>query len=93
LDNIEMDLREIEFGGVGWIDWLRIRTILNKVMNLRRPKNVGSSRVAAQLAASQERPRSMELVKASKCWVGDEAPKHKDQGYSDVLPGQGCRPL
>jgi hypothetical protein len=26
LDNIEMDLREIGWGGVDWVIWLRIKT-------------------------------------------------------------------
>jgi hypothetical protein len=38
-DNIKMDLREIGFGGVDWInltqDGDRLRTLVNTVMNLR----------------------------------------------------------
>jgi hypothetical protein len=40
-DNIEMDLREIGFGDVDWIDWAqdtdRWRALVNMVMNLRVP--------------------------------------------------------
>jgi hypothetical protein len=40
-DNIEMDLREIGFGDVGWInlaqDRDRWRALVNTVMNLRVP--------------------------------------------------------
>jgi hypothetical protein len=45
VDNIKMDLREIEWGGVDWIDlpldrdkW---RVLTNTVMNLRVPYNFG----------------------------------------------------
>jgi hypothetical protein len=35
VDNIKMDLREIKWGGVDWIDqW---RALVNTVMNLRVP--------------------------------------------------------
>jgi hypothetical protein len=44
-DNIRMDIREIEWGNVDWIDraldrdqW---RALVNTVMNLRVPQNVG----------------------------------------------------
>jgi hypothetical protein len=40
-DNIKMDLREIEFRGVGWIHWFqdrdRLRALVKTVMNLRVP--------------------------------------------------------
>jgi hypothetical protein len=40
-DNIKMDLREIEFGDVDWINWAqdryRWRALVNTVMNLRVP--------------------------------------------------------
>jgi hypothetical protein len=52
VDNIKMDLREIEWDGVDWMDiaqdsdqW---RALVNTVLNLRVPYN------AAQLAAPQE---------------------------------------
>jgi hypothetical protein len=45
-DNIKMDLREISFGDVDWIHLIqdrgRWRTLVNKVMNLRVPLNVGN---------------------------------------------------
>jgi hypothetical protein len=40
-DNIKLDLREIGFGDVDWIDvaqdWDRWRALVNTVMNLRVP--------------------------------------------------------
>jgi hypothetical protein len=40
-DNIKMDLREIEFGDVDWIQWAqdrdRWRALVNTVMSLRVP--------------------------------------------------------
>jgi hypothetical protein len=40
-DNIKMDLREIGFGDVDWINWVqdrdRWRALVNTVMNLRVP--------------------------------------------------------
>jgi hypothetical protein len=44
-DNIEMDLREIEWGGLDWIDLAqdrdKCRTLVNTVMNLQVPLNIG----------------------------------------------------
>jgi hypothetical protein len=41
VDNIKIDLREIEWGGVDWIDLAQDRdqwrTLVNMVMNLRVP--------------------------------------------------------
>jgi len=40
-DNIKMDLREVEWGGMDWIDlaqdWDRWWALVNAVMNLRVP--------------------------------------------------------
>jgi hypothetical protein len=44
VDDIEMDLREIERGGMDWIDLAQDRNkwwaLVNTVMNLRVPQNV-----------------------------------------------------
>jgi hypothetical protein len=36
-DNIKMDLREIGWGGMDWIDLAQYRDLVNTVMNLRVP--------------------------------------------------------
>jgi hypothetical protein len=45
VDNIKIDLREIGWDGVGWIDLAQDRdqwrALLNTVMNIRVPKNAG----------------------------------------------------
>ena len=45
-DNIKMDLQEVGWRGMDWIDLAqdrdRWRTLLNAVMNLRVPKNGGN---------------------------------------------------
>jgi hypothetical protein len=44
-DNIKMDVREIGWGGIDWIDLARDRdqwrALVNTVINLRVPYNVG----------------------------------------------------
>jgi hypothetical protein len=37
VDNIKMDLREIGWGGMDWIDMALWRALVNTVMNLRVP--------------------------------------------------------
>jgi hypothetical protein len=47
MDNIKMDLREIEWDGMDWIDLAQDRdqwrALVNTVMNLRAHKMLGSS--------------------------------------------------
>jgi hypothetical protein len=66
VDNIKMDLREIGWGGMDWIDLAQDRdqwrALMNTVMNLRVPKMLGISLLAAQMGASQEGLSSMKLV-------------------------------
>jgi hypothetical protein len=61
-----MDLRQKGWGGMGWIDLAQDRgqwrALVNTVMNLRVPGNVGDFLGAERLAASQERLSSMLLV-------------------------------
>jgi hypothetical protein len=61
--NIKMDLSEIGWDGMDWIDLVQDMdqwwALVNTVMNLRFHKTLGSSRVAAQLTASQEGFSSM----------------------------------
>jgi hypothetical protein len=59
VDNIKMDLREIRWDGMDWIeldqDRDQWRGLVNTVMNLRVClKLLGISGMSAQLAASQE---------------------------------------
>jgi hypothetical protein len=60
VDNIKMALRGIEWDGREWIDLAqdrdRWRAYVNAVITSGFHKILGSSRVAAQLAASQEAP-------------------------------------
>jgi hypothetical protein len=53
-----MDIREVGWEGRDWIDLAqdrdRWRAYVNAVMNAGFHKMLGSSRIAAQLAASQE---------------------------------------
>jgi hypothetical protein len=66
VDNIKMDLREIGSGGMDWIDLAQNRdqwrALVNTVMTFGFHKILGSSRVATQLAVSQEGRSSMKLV-------------------------------
>jgi hypothetical protein len=70
-DNIQTNLREMGWGGMDSIDldqdrdpW---RTLVDTVINLRVPQNVGNLRIADQLAVSQEGLSSMQLV-ILECW-------------------------
>jgi hypothetical protein len=65
VDNIKIDLREIGWGCIDWIDLAQdrdeCRTLVNTVMNLGFHKMFGISSVAAQMAASQEWLSSMKV--------------------------------
>jgi hypothetical protein len=47
VDNIKMDLREIGWGGMDWIDLTQnrdqLRDLVNTIMNFRVPKMLGIS--------------------------------------------------
>jgi hypothetical protein len=66
VDNIKIDLREIGWVFMDWIDLAQDReqwrALVNTVMNLVFHKMLGRSWVAAQLAASQEGLSSMRVV-------------------------------
>jgi hypothetical protein len=61
-----MDLREIGWGGMDWIDLAQdmeqCRTLVNIVKSLRGPYNVANVLTAEQLAASQEGISSIKLI-------------------------------
>jgi hypothetical protein len=63
VDNTVMDIGEIGWDGIDWIDLAQDRdqwgSLVNKVMNLQFHKMLGSFWVAAQFAVSQERLSSM----------------------------------
>jgi hypothetical protein len=67
VDNITVDLVDISYGDVDWIglvqDKYRRRALVNAVMNLRVPRNVGLYRVAAQVVAYRVVLSSTELVR------------------------------
>ena len=65
-DNIKMDLQEVRFEGMNWIDVAqergRWRALVNAVMNIRFPKMRGISCLADNWLASEEGLCSMEGV-------------------------------
>jgi hypothetical protein len=66
VDNIKMDLSEIGWGNMDWIDLAQDRdqwrALVNTEMNLRAHNILDNFLVTAQLAASQEGLSSMELA-------------------------------
>jgi hypothetical protein len=67
VDNIKIYLREIGWDGVDWMDLAQDmdqwKAVVKTSMNLRVPKMLESSWVAAKLAASQEGLSSVSKVK------------------------------
>jgi hypothetical protein len=63
--NIKMDIREIEWGGMDWINLVqdtdKLRALVNTLI-FGFHKMLGNSWVVAQLAAAQEELNSMDLV-------------------------------
>jgi hypothetical protein len=69
-DNIRIDLREIWWGGMDWIDLAQDRDQWRALVNTFGIYNMlGNSWVAAQLATSQEELSSMELVRNVSVYV------------------------
>jgi hypothetical protein len=65
VDNIKIDLREIVWGGVGWIDkaedrdqW---RALVNTVMNIRIPEIVGKFWSSCTIGGFSRRARLHEV--------------------------------
>jgi len=61
-----MDLQELKWGGIDWIDLARDRekwrALANAVMNFRVPSNAANCLTNENLLASQEALCSLELV-------------------------------
>jgi hypothetical protein len=59
--NIKMDLREIGWGGVDWIDVAQDRdqwrALMNTIMNLRVPSNAGSFLSSCTIGGFSRRAR------------------------------------
>jgi hypothetical protein len=72
-DNIRMDIREICFGGMNWVDLTQDRdmwpVVVNPVLNIRVPEFIGNSSIAERVFASQKGLAFMELGKISSEWI------------------------
>jgi hypothetical protein len=70
VDNIKIDLREIGLDGMDWLVWPRIGTtgglLWTRYWTFGIHKMLGSSRVAAQLVAPQERLGFISIVAGSR---------------------------
>jgi hypothetical protein len=66
MDGIKMDLKVIEWGGMDWIamaqDRDKWRALVNMVINILVPQNVGKFLSSCTMAASQEGVSFMKLV-------------------------------
>jgi hypothetical protein len=96
-DNIKMDLREIWWGGMDWIDLAedmdQWRGPVKKAKYLRFHKMLGISWLAEQLAVSQEGLRSMELVNHLQDCVVSYPKRPKSTlpyGNFNRTPGEAC---
>jgi hypothetical protein len=65
VDNIKVDLREIGWGGMDWIDLAQNRNqwmaAMNTVMNLRVPKNAGKFLNGCKIGGFSRRPQLREV--------------------------------
>jgi hypothetical protein len=63
VDNIKIDLREIEWGGVNWIEMVQDsdqwRALVNTVLNLRVPHNAGKFLSGCTIGGSSRGLRSV----------------------------------
>jgi hypothetical protein len=69
-DNITMDLREIEWDGMDWINLAEDRALVNTVMNLQIPGNVGKFLSSCATGGFSRRAQLHGL--SSEIWVNTE---------------------
>jgi hypothetical protein len=79
VDNIKIDLREIGWGGMDWIelaqDAVQWRAVVNTVMNIRVPKNAGKFLSNCTTGVVLRRARLRELSQSVSQSVSQLVPK------------------
>jgi hypothetical protein len=75
VDNIKMDLREIKWDGLDWIDLAqdkdRWRALVNTVMNLRVPLNVGKFLSSCTIGSFSRRAQLHEWLVEALCYESE----------------------